>query len=95
MTNVSREIRYSYSTPAECREHLETFWERMGRKDWRIRYAWLPVILWDVGKQGFVYRTDERKWLCLVVEVRTLWDNWVAYRDMQIAASDKGLARTR
>lgn len=89
---TAAKIRYSYSTPEECREHLRTFWERHGRKDWRIRFAWRPVRLWEQYQSqyggSFVRPSKDRVWWKPVVEVRTLWGNWVAYADIQMALRD-------
>lgn len=78
------EIRYAYGTPEECLEHLNSFWCRPGAGGWRVRFAWLPVTIWDVDG-SFVTPTNKRVWLRNVIEVRTLMENWVAYKSHQMA----------
>lgn len=52
---------------------------------WRRRFAWRPVRLWRVspGPEGYVEPTDRRVWLRYVIEINTVWKDWVAYANHQ------------
>lgn len=84
-------MRYSYSTPAELQEHLDDFWKHgpNGQRAWRVRFAWRPVMIWDMSKDFLsVAPTGRRHWLKRIVEVYCgVPRNWVAYRDHQMLLS--------
>lgn len=84
-------LQVSFKTPDECRRHLRDFWGKGDglERRWRIRFAWRPVDIWDLSiDRQFVEKTGRRIWLTKVVEVYTVFGNWVAYRTYQMALDD-------
>lgn len=75
------------------KDHWLLYWARSKR---RIRFAWWPVRLWKHYKDEFGCRgvrpTWRMKWLCPVVEVKTL-DGWTAYEDYQRILSHEARRR--
>ena len=53
------------------------------RRGIRVRFAWWPVALAETDEDGWFHRLEEKVWLRPVLEVRTAFAGWVAYRSFQ------------
>lgn len=71
-------------SPAEMRAYLID-----QKYEWRIRFAFLPVQLYEINPQHHWVERVGRVWLCNVVEIKTFFDGWYAYKEHQIAAHEE------